>query len=236
MEELVQGGLGLRGEHGPLLALPRRHHGRVGGGRGDGLRELCLLQPLLQDLFDGGSVGGAQLHLLEAADGALGKVAVAPAGQGLADGALRVAEPDPLGLELLCKGLQLHVLRGHLGGRNGGQGALGGNLTEDPGGVVHGRDDGLTGGRLCLRDVTGTRSRVPIPRRENGCCGDRPGQGKETGGSTVRGEEERRRAGLDGLGSCRGRDEGRGGDDGEKGSEEGLWGEALGAEHVVYDR
>ena len=113
-EELVQCGFGLRGEHCPLLALARCHDGHIRVGGGYRLRKLGLLEPFLQDLLDGSGVGGTQLHLLKTADGALGKVAVALAGEGLSDGALCVAETDALCLELLCKGLQFHVLRGHL--------------------------------------------------------------------------------------------------------------------------
>ena len=43
MEEAVQRGFRLRREDGALLALPRGHHGRLGGVCGDGLWELCLL-------------------------------------------------------------------------------------------------------------------------------------------------------------------------------------------------
>ena len=73
----------MRGEDSPLLAFTARHHGRdTAGGVCTG-RTLGFLEPLLKDLFDGGSVGGTQLHLLKAADGALSEITKASVGKGL---------------------------------------------------------------------------------------------------------------------------------------------------------
>ena len=84
-EELVQCGLGLRGKHGSLLALPGRHHRSVRPTLHHRVGEFGLLEPLLQDLLDGGSIGGTQLHLLETTDGTLCKVTVAFLCQRLTD-------------------------------------------------------------------------------------------------------------------------------------------------------
>lgn len=155
VEELLQGGLGLRCEHCSLLAFARGHHGHIGAARWDRLWEFGLLKPLLQDLFDGCRIGGTQLHLLETANGTLGKVTVTTSCQRLSDRALSVAKTDAFCFELLGKSLQLNVVRSHLGRRDGGEGPLGRDTSKGPGRLVEDgrRYDSLSCGRLGLRGV-----------------------------------------------------------------------------------
>ena len=123
LKELLESGARMWREDGTLLALARGDSGAERRAGGDGGRILRVHQPPLQHDLDRSGVCRTQLHLFEAADGALGEVAVSLVRERLTDGTLGVAEPNPLGLELLGKHFELVEEGSHFGQRDRGEGS-----------------------------------------------------------------------------------------------------------------
>lgn len=114
LEVALERGLGLRSEHGASLPLPAGHHRTTGTRRVGRIGIFRLLEPFFEDKLDGSCVGGTKLHLFEATDGALRKIAVTLVGKRLANGSLGESKTNPLVLELFGKSLKLGVLWCHL--------------------------------------------------------------------------------------------------------------------------